>query len=182
MFHQHFRPKAGYTQRETDALRQPGYYWLAYEWANLFYSCTICNQRFKRNQFPLKDGRRRARSHRHDLAREQPLLVDPGRQDPAAFLGFRGEYPYAVDGRPEGAATIRVLGLDREELAEVRRDRLARLKKLVVLRRLLEEKVKAAGDPAATAQLAELESLLQACREDAGEYAAMCRAYLDAAG
>src|SRR5437667_9513338 len=70
---EHFRPKAGYKQRDADELRRPGYYWLAYAWKNLFYSCQLCNQRFKRNLFPLKDGRRRARAHTHSLDKEAPL-------------------------------------------------------------------------------------------------------------
>jgi hypothetical protein len=32
---EHFRPKAGYRQKPGDRLVQPGYYRLAYEWANL---------------------------------------------------------------------------------------------------------------------------------------------------
>ena len=44
---EHFRPKAGYRQTGTDPLGRPGYYWLAYVWENLFFSCQLCNQRFK---------------------------------------------------------------------------------------------------------------------------------------
>jgi len=29
---EHFRPKHGYNQKESDPLGRPGYYWLAYEW------------------------------------------------------------------------------------------------------------------------------------------------------
>src|SRR5262245_9351354 len=86
---EHFRPKAGYKQRATDEFKRPGYYWLAYEWDNLFYSCELCNQRFKQNLFPLKDGRRRARSHTYDLGKEEPLLLDPCKLDPADFIEFR---------------------------------------------------------------------------------------------
>jgi uncharacterized protein (TIGR02646 family) len=121
---EHFRPKAGYRQRQTDELKRPGYYWLAYEWANLFYSCQLCNQQFKRNLFPLKDGRRRARSHTHNLDKEEPLLVDPSRLDPADFIEFREEYAYPMNGSREGVTTIEVLGLNREALAETRRNRL----------------------------------------------------------
>src|SRR5262249_41491941 len=38
---EHYRPKAGYKQREGDALGRPGYYWLAYEWSNLLLSCQL---------------------------------------------------------------------------------------------------------------------------------------------
>jgi hypothetical protein len=48
-------------------LEQPGYFWLAYVWANLFLACQLCNQSFKKNLFPLADPAKRARSHLHDL-------------------------------------------------------------------------------------------------------------------
>ena len=80
---EHFRPKAAVRQSADGPLERPGYYWLAYEWSNLFASCQICNQRFKKNLFPLDNPRSRARSHHDDLGREKPLLLDPGRDEPA---------------------------------------------------------------------------------------------------
>ena len=176
---EHFRPKAGYKQREPDELRQPGYYWLAYEWDNLFCSCQLCNQQFKRNLFPLKDGRKRCRSHRGDLGKEEPLLVDPGQSDPTAFIGFREEYAYAVADCAEGRSTIAALGLNREELAEQRRKRLEDLHVLVTAVRLAEEAVSHAPSPALSNQLRKLEDLLSKRQESAAEYAAMVRAYLN---
>ncbi len=67
---EHFRPKAGYQQSHDDDLQRPGYYWLAYEWSNLFFSCSICNQQGKRNVFPLANPRRRATCHRDDIGLE----------------------------------------------------------------------------------------------------------------
>jgi hypothetical protein len=144
---------------------------------NLFCSCQLCNQRFKRNLFPLKDGRRRARSHTHRLDKEEPLLVDPS-ADPSRYLGFREEYAYAVGGCREGVTTIELLGLNREELVEVRRDRLARLKDLKLLCDLLREKVAASPTPELSAQLARVEATLEVSTEAGGEYAAMARAFL----
>ena len=48
---EHFRPKGGYKQRKSDTLKRPGYYWLAYDWDNLFFCCQLCNEQFKRNMF-----------------------------------------------------------------------------------------------------------------------------------
>jgi uncharacterized protein (TIGR02646 family) len=175
---EHFRPKAGYKQKEADELKRPGYYWLVYAWDNLFCSCQLCNQQFKRNLFPLKDGRRRARTHKHKLDKEQPLLVDPSRLDPLSFIGFRQEYAYAVGDCDEGRCTIDVLGLNREELVEVRRDRLARLKDLVRLRELLRKQVATAGMPELSGELQTVEEKLKALIEPTGEYAAMHRAFL----
>jgi uncharacterized protein (TIGR02646 family) len=175
---EHFRPKGGYRQRDHDALRRPGYYWLVYEWTNLFFSCQLCNQRFKRNLFPLRDNRSRARSHRYNLANEEPLLIDPTAHDPSGYVSFRGEYAIAVNGCREGDTTIEVLGLNREELIEIRRDRLAQLERLVWLRDLLSEKLATTSDPESSRRLSAVEATLQASREDSGQYAAMARAFL----
>jgi uncharacterized protein (TIGR02646 family) len=177
---EHFRPKGGYKQRETDELKRPGYYWLAYEWTNLFYACQLCNQQFKRNLFPLKDGRRRARSHTHQLVKEEPLLVDPSRLDPADFIEFREERAHAIGGCQEGEITIAVLGLNRPELMEARGRRLQVLKFLLDLCTLLREKVARAPTPELQGRLRAMETILQASREATGEYAAMARAFLDA--
>jgi uncharacterized protein (TIGR02646 family) len=174
---EHFRPKAGYKQREADELRHPGYYWLAYAWDNLLYSCQLCNQRFKQNLFPLKDGRHRAYSHTHNLSKEEPLLVDPSARDPSRYIGFREEYAFAVGGCREGECTIAVLGLNREALVEVRRGRLQRLRDLTQLRDLLREKVASAPMPDMSRQLDAVEETLQASIEATGEYAAMARAF-----
>ena len=73
---EHFRPKSGYRQRTGDRLGRPGYYWLAYEWSNLLLACSSCNQRFKRNLFPLADPSQRAESHAADINLEEPLLIN----------------------------------------------------------------------------------------------------------
>ena len=123
---EHFRPKGGYQQDAADALHKPGYYWLAYEWDNLYFACQLCNQRYKGNQFPLADAASRACSHQYSLAAEQPLLPDPATEDPAAHLTFEQDAAVALDGR--GATCIRVFGLDRPELIQRRIDKLKTLK------------------------------------------------------
>ncbi len=175
---EHFRPKGAYKQRETDALKYPGYYWLAYEWSNLFYSCQLCNQRFKRNLFPLKDGRSRARSHNHNLANEVPLLLDPTTPNLSDYINFRDEYAFAVNGCREGGETIDVLGLNREELAEYRRKRLQDLRNLRDLCALLREVLAISPTPERAAQLRECEADLHSRLEVEAEYTAMARAFL----
>ncbi len=49
---EHFRPKKAFQQNAKENLTFPGYYWLAYDWKNLFLVCKICNQRHKKNLFP----------------------------------------------------------------------------------------------------------------------------------
>ena len=175
---EHFRPKGGYKQRESDALRYPGYYWLAYEWSNLFYSCQLCNQQFKKNLFPLRDNRSRARPRKRDTSKEKPLLVDPAAQEPSDYIGFREEYAFAVNGCREGDTTIEALGLNREKLAEYRRKRLQDLRILLVARDALREIIATNPSPERLTQLQECETELQLRREDTAEYAAMARAFL----
>lgn len=99
---EHFRPKAGYRQDPEEELQRPGYYWLAYEWTNLFLSCQICNQRFKQNLFPLDNPGDRATSHRDDVADEEPLFLHPGRDDPERHVGFREAVAFARRGSERG--------------------------------------------------------------------------------
>jgi uncharacterized protein (TIGR02646 family) len=119
---EHFRPKAAVRQRPGDALQRPGYYWLAYDWHNLFFACQVCNRRAKGNLFPLRDPSARARSHHDDVAREEPLFVHPGDDDPEVHIEFREAVAYPRGGSDRGTATIRALDLNHDDLYEVRID------------------------------------------------------------
>ena len=58
---EHFRPKGGYKLANKSKLIKPGYYWLGYEWSNLFFVCSRCNSAGnKGNFFPLLDESKRA--------------------------------------------------------------------------------------------------------------------------
>jgi uncharacterized protein (TIGR02646 family) len=180
---EHLRPKAGSKQRPQDALRRPGYYWLAYEWSNLFFSCELCNQRFKRNLFPLANPRQRVRSHHQDVTRERPLLIDPGQVDPADYMGFREEVARPARGRREGRVTIQALGLNRKELLEVRLRHLTTVRDYIETREELLEFLRGKRPvPKLQARLESIEARLRALAEDRAEYAAMARAALRAAG
>lgn len=117
---EHFRPKAASCQSDGQPLECPGYFWLAYDWANLFFSCQLCNQRHKKNFFPLADPQHRAWSHKDDLSAESPLFINPAEEDPEAFITFHKEVVRAVDGNRRGAVTIESLGLDRSNLEDRR--------------------------------------------------------------
>jgi hypothetical protein len=69
-------------------LRKPGYYWLAYEWNNLFLACQLCNQLFKKNLFPLLDPTTRAASHKDNVENEKPAFIDPTIDDPKNLFPF----------------------------------------------------------------------------------------------
>lgn len=170
---EHFRPKGGFTQQPGDALLRPGYYWLAYEWPNLLFSCQLCNQRYKKNLFPLLDPASRATNHHDDIARESAVFIDPSAEDPETSITFRAEVARGVDPDNRGDDTIAALDLNRRELLERRRDRYTGQK-------LLFQLILVASAQPDNVQLAGLardaERALSQAQADDAEYAAMVRA------
>ena len=127
---EHFRPKQAYKQATGEALKYPAYYWLAYEWENLYLACTGCNQRHKQNLFPLQNPAERATNHKQSIDQEQPIFIDFGKENPEEFIGFRGQVAYAIEGNQRGKITIDSLKLNDRALPE------SRLQKLQILRGL----------------------------------------------
>jgi uncharacterized protein (TIGR02646 family) len=132
---EHYRPKAGWVQKEKDKLTKPGYYWTAYDFNNLFLSCQICNQKFKKNYFPLANPAARATNHKKPLAKEKPLIIDPGKDIPSKFLTFNKEIIVAVNNNAKGVETIKRTGLDRKELNKDRFEYLEVLEELAKVAR-----------------------------------------------
>jgi uncharacterized protein (TIGR02646 family) len=115
---EHFRPKGGFTRDRSGKLIRPGYYWLAYDWDNLFFSCQICNQQFKKNYFPLEDEVERATTHTADYRRELPLLIHPSTDEPMNHITFNRHVPVAKNKR--GQVSIITFGIDRPGLNSIR--------------------------------------------------------------
>jgi len=168
---EHFRPKGAVRQAADGALERPGYYWLVYEWSNLFESCQLCNQRFKENRFPLRDPASRARDHTQDVALEKPMLVKPDIEDPADFLAFEADIMRGIDPVGRGETTIDVLQLNRPELVSRRREHYALLYLLARGARKLPP-----DDPVRI----ETEARVLEMTRDQGQYAAMVRAAIAA--
>jgi uncharacterized protein (TIGR02646 family) len=135
---EHFRPKL----RTSDAANRPikvhdddadadvthgGYYWLAFSWNNLLLGCTNCNQPpAKANKFPVRDESRRAWRPDSALEDEEPLLLDPSRDDPAQHLDFdtSGEsagYVIPLKDSARGRESIEVYRLNRDGLIQARK-------------------------------------------------------------
>src|SRR5262249_26548553 len=103
-----------------------GYWWLAYDWSNLLFSCRACNQEYKKNHFPVRDESKRATGPADDLKSEECLLLHPCLDHPEDHLVWNWETdkdrkmnapPVLLIGRTErGTKTIEVLGLNRGEL------------------------------------------------------------------
>lgn len=181
---EHFRPKAGYRQRPKDPLSYPGYYWLAYEWTNLFLCCEICNRRGKQNLFPLIVPAARANPRGRAISAEQPLFIDPTTDDPEEHIEFRDERACPRDGSRRGRMTIDALQLNRAELRSDRLHYLRLLRKLKGERDRLAVRVRrvnAAGKAVPRdeiARLKELDELFAELQLPSAEYAAMARAFL----
>ena len=127
---EHFRPKGGYKQNPEDSLGVPGYYWLAYEWDNLFFSCFTCNSSYKKNLFPLTDSTKRAQNHHDDLSEEDALLIHPVDDEPEEFIEFNAWYVRPVENNKRGEITILHIGLDRNFHEEERMNHYLGLKKI----------------------------------------------------
>src|SRR6185437_15556672 len=73
---EHYRPKNGIKSARKDKLTKPGYFWLGYDWQNLFFVCSACNStRYKGNLFPLVDEQARVRKYNHNINQETPFLI-----------------------------------------------------------------------------------------------------------
>jgi uncharacterized protein (TIGR02646 family) len=129
----HFRPKSqpvGINQslRYSKGTRADGYWWLVYEWENLYSACPVCN-RNKQNHFPIAKRRAQPGAMGGKLLAERGLLLDPCVDEPQTCLEFleNGEVrsrasrgPSLFDGYDRGSITIDILGLNRTELVESR--------------------------------------------------------------
>ena len=172
---EHFRPKKAYRQSDQEKLSRPGYYWLAYDWENLFLACTLCNQRHKGNLFPLENLASRATSHLADWKAEKPLFINPVEENPEDFISFKvdkllGVLPYAVENNPKGVATIKGAGIDREKLCQ---SRMELLKFILALHQVAKMNL---PQPESDQAKDILQSIVDDCTADSHQYAGMFRA------
>ena len=115
---EHYRPKAE-VQRIEKGPVAPGYWWLAWTWANLMFACQACNRSYKRTLFPLDDDSIPLGKRQPPPGREKPLLIDPFTEDPIDHIQFRLSrigsrlfwLPFARNVSKKGSATIRITGL-----------------------------------------------------------------------
>ena len=132
---EHFRPKGRVAERPDHT----GYYWLTYDWNNLYPACTHCNQRRKdkprwgdlryantggkADQFPLEDEQVRAMHPTDEIANEKNLLLDPCKDNIEKCFTFdiTGDI-HSLDNN--GEATIEICHLKRRRLKIPRRDKI----------------------------------------------------------
>jgi uncharacterized protein (TIGR02646 family) len=115
----HFRPRFGALNADG-AFSPDHYWWLAYEWENLYLACAMC-ARVKGPRFPVGARRARPTAQGEALMSEQAFLLDPCLDEPGEHLLFDAEGRVAAkDAR--GETTIEILNLNREELVRWRRE------------------------------------------------------------
>jgi uncharacterized protein (TIGR02646 family) len=142
----HFRPK----KRVSDDNYKPinghnGYYWLAYDWKNLLPCCVKCNQRRewfvhdgkcvigKQDRFPLENENERVYSHRADLRKERPLLINPLIEDPEKYLWVEFNKGLIEWNSSRGQKCVEVFGLNsRESLREGRKNAIRTVRGLLM--------------------------------------------------
>lgn len=132
-----FRPDSYSQGFDAKDVAQDHYWWLTYEWENLYMCCHSCN-RFKSNVFPVEGKRAALQTPHEEISNhEKALLIDPCIDDPKDFFSFdlstyeiipstygdisvfeeiRKNYDSKKIIRQRAEATIRVLGLNREDL------------------------------------------------------------------
>ncbi len=170
---EHYRPKGSVRQAIGENALHPGYFWLAYSWDNLFFSCQTCNRTYKRDLFPLVDPAKRARSHNDDLSAEAPLMINPGGpEDPRRHIRFRQNL--ALGATKLGQITIDVAGLNRPALIEDRLNRLQQIQRLLDITQLLDGN----PEPKATELVTTARREIQAAVEPAALFSAMASDYL----
>lgn len=105
---EHFRPKAAYSSDFKGKSMYPGYFWLAYNWDNLFLACQVCNQIFKNDFFPIEDENTRAQLNDFKIEKETSLFVHPSIDEPENEIEYRESIPYGKT--VKGKKTIAYLG------------------------------------------------------------------------
>jgi energy-coupling factor transporter ATP-binding protein EcfA2 len=106
------------------------YWWLAYEWENLYLACAACRTA-QGSKFPTAKRRARVGTRSELNRREEPLLVDPAdadpEMDPENLLVYldSGEVTWTNE---RGMITIETFDLNRVDLVEQRRERTERTK------------------------------------------------------
>jgi hypothetical protein len=122
---EHYRPKAG-ANRGVHHPARHGYWWLAFTWENLLFSCENCNQgKAKGIKFPLAKGGTPLVAEQPPNRYERPLLIDPAVECGVEHIQFRfipvekKWKPFARQGSSQGYETIRTCMLDRNDLLDL---------------------------------------------------------------
>jgi hypothetical protein len=137
---EHYRPKGKVTELDDSevfvsnghqSIPHPGYFWLAYDWKNLFLACKTCNSLNKDKEtgklygkgtrFPLKDPKFRA-VIKEAIHHEIPLFLHPYFDSMETHIDYVPKTGEMVGKTDEGKTTIDLLNLNRPGLVEKRKE------------------------------------------------------------
>jgi uncharacterized protein (TIGR02646 family) len=113
----HLRPKAQAVNLDG-LVSADHYWWLAYEWTNLYPMCERCSQ-MKGSRFPVRGPRAGPEAIGEALLAEEPLLLDPCQDDPEQHLVY-DQSGLVASATERGRVTIEVFGLNQEGLRQRR--------------------------------------------------------------
>lgn len=143
---EHYRPKAA-ADRSPGCTDAHGYWWLAFTWSNLFFSCPTCNRSYKKTLFPLDKGSVALQRGEAPPGKEVPLLLNAAEMNGVEHIEFvfavvnptpaangkapgwplrKHWHPRARKGSNMGRETIRVCGLDDADHIEIYDDHVQR--------------------------------------------------------
>ncbi len=135
---EHFRPKGRVRDKDNkivkidgpdgDAIKHPGYYWLAYNRNNLLLACEKCNKYYSYKNEKIGKGERFPVSGTRAFAPgeegfEDPLLINPLVDDPIKHLEYDDSNGHLIPLSEKGSMTKDIMGLNyREQLVNDRID------------------------------------------------------------
>lgn len=145
---EHYRPKA-VVKHSKDGATQPGYWWLAWTWANLMFACQSCNRSYKKTWFPLDELSVPLEPLKKPPGLEKPLLINPYEESPIDHIQFkrvivegrRRWIPFARNLSKKGQWTIEIAGLDRDTLLDLYEDHFVNFVEphLIAIQRVINE-------------------------------------------
>ena len=100
-------------------IEEDHYWWLRYEWSNLFLICRDCNQK-KSNLFPIRKKRALPYTRGYLLNNEEPFLIDPCLDYPEEHFLFDYNTGLMASNTERGRLTIDIYGLNRQSLLQQR--------------------------------------------------------------
>jgi len=127
---EHFRPKGGVRDLNNKIVKvgpkrsHPGYWWLAYDPANLLPACSMCNVYSRKTggkgeRFPLPENGFVATKPGEEK-KEKPLLIHPAQEDPSKLFDIEFDTGALIPKNKRAEICIKVLGLNREALLQER--------------------------------------------------------------
>jgi len=119
-FLDHFRPRNNAKGFEKDQIELDHYWWLTYEWRNMYFSCLEC-EKFKSTWFPINGRRAKPKtSYEEIIEKEVNLIIDPCNDKIENHLAFEFKTGEIIPLNKRGEATIEILKLNRRRLVNGR--------------------------------------------------------------